>query len=359
MRMGKGVGGLLILLEAVLLVAVSVLGAVKGLGNGMHGNHETASVHPAVSEQPIGTEYIDEISDSDDTEDEQESQTVSEPETAAGTDGFSEEVKQQLASMTIEQKIAQMFLVSPESLTENELVTIAGEGTKNALAEYPVGGLVYSEENFQGRQQFGALLAGAQRYSKQQNGAYLILAAAGEGEDGGLIFSDVYDAGPLTEAVAEGIPSAGMPIIGMPTIGMEKIQAAEKLSPEENGSDITMLSYEELMVTSDLAAEEVIQTYPDGEAAVLAIEAGADFLYITSDFKTAYEAVLAAVEEGRISSERIDNAAGKILTRKEAMPAPQDGDIAAENEPQNPPQDNNDNNADNAAENELQNPPQE
>jgi beta-N-acetylhexosaminidase len=53
-----------------------------------------------------------------------------------------------------------------------------------------------------------------------------------------------------------------------------------------------------------------------GEAAVRAIEAGADVLLMPPDPETAIRAVLAAVERGRISRQRIDQSAQRILEAK-------------------------------------------
>ena len=70
-----------------------------------------------------------------------------------------------LAGMTLEEKVYQMFVVSPESLTGYQTVTAAGDATREALARYPVGGIMYSTKNLQSSAQAKALLAGAAEYS--------------------------------------------------------------------------------------------------------------------------------------------------------------------------------------------------
>ena len=71
-----------------------------------------------------------------------------------------------LASMTQEEKLWQLFFVTPESVTGVETATVAGETTKNALKAYPVGGIVYFAKNLETREQAIGLLANTQSYSK-------------------------------------------------------------------------------------------------------------------------------------------------------------------------------------------------
>ena len=47
-----------------------------------------------------------------------------------------------IEAMPLEDKVAGLFLVTPESITGVQTVVQAGEGTQNALAQYPVGGLI-------------------------------------------------------------------------------------------------------------------------------------------------------------------------------------------------------------------------
>ena len=63
-----------------------------------------------------------------------------------------------LASMTEDEKLWQLFFVTPEAITNVNTATVAGEATKNALAQYPVGGIVYFAKNLEDRAQ-AALLA--------------------------------------------------------------------------------------------------------------------------------------------------------------------------------------------------------
>ncbi len=63
-----------------------------------------------------------------------------------------------IAEMPLEDKVAGLFMVTPEQLTGVSGVTQAGETTKNALMEYKVGGLVYTDSNITDSEQLKKLL---------------------------------------------------------------------------------------------------------------------------------------------------------------------------------------------------------
>lgn len=69
-----------------------------------------------------------------------------------------------LASMTLEDKVSQMFFITPEALTGVGTVTSAGKVTSSALQEYPVGGLIYFEQNLSSSEQTRKMLAATQEY---------------------------------------------------------------------------------------------------------------------------------------------------------------------------------------------------
>lgn len=75
------------------------------------------------------------------------------------------------------------------------------------------------------------------------------------------------------------------------------------------------LEFEGVAVTDDMAMGAVTQYVGDGEAAVLAVNAGSDLL-ISSDVPTQYSAVLAAVQSGEISQERLNQAVYRVLRWK-------------------------------------------
>ena len=81
----------------------------------------------------------------------------------------------------------------------------------------------------------------------------------------------------------------------------------------------TELGFDGVVFTDDLTMGAISNTYGMGEAAVLAVEAGCDVLLVchgTANLKAAYEALLEAVESGRISRKHLDDSVYRILTLK-------------------------------------------
>ena len=71
-----------------------------------------------------------------------------------------------------------------------------------------------------------------------------------------------------------------------------------------------------LIVTDSLAKGAITDSYTPGEAAVLALQAGCDVLLMPNGLADAYDAVLAAVQDGTISEQRLDESVAKILRMK-------------------------------------------
>ena len=82
--------------------------------------------------------------------------------------------------MTQDEKLWQLFFVTPEALTNVNTATVAGETTKNALQTYPVGGIIYFAKNLETREQAAAMLANTQSYSR-------IPLFLGTDEEGGTV----------------------------------------------------------------------------------------------------------------------------------------------------------------------------
>jgi beta-N-acetylhexosaminidase len=80
------------------------------------------------------------------------------------------------------------------------------------------------------------------------------------------------------------------------------------------------LGFAGVAITDDLADPAITTTYSVPEAAVLALRAGADMLFVSGtagDQQAAYAAVLRAVRSGRISRARLDQALERVLFVKE------------------------------------------
>ena len=86
---------------------------------------------------------------------------VFDPKAEESNDGEIEvEARAMLESMSLEQKVGQLFFVTPEALTGAGQVTRAGDATREAVRRYAVGGIIYFQQNLIDPGQTKALLAG-------------------------------------------------------------------------------------------------------------------------------------------------------------------------------------------------------
>lgn len=76
------------------------------------------------------------------------------------------------------------------------------------------------------------------------------------------------------------------------------------------------LGFKGIIVTDAMDMQGIAALYSQGEAAVRAIEAGADVLLMPSDPEACIRALMAAVKSGRISRQRINTSAEKIMEAK-------------------------------------------
>lgn len=86
-----------------------------------------------------------------------------------------------LAAMSLEQKIAQMFIVTPESLTNGANLTTADGAMRAGMQLYPVGGLVYFSKNLTDAGQTKEMLRCTQEFSLEIQGLPLFLCVDEEG----------------------------------------------------------------------------------------------------------------------------------------------------------------------------------
>ena len=117
---------------------------------------------------------------------EDERATVSDrPAPGAGdpsdADPLAAEVSAALDKLTLEQKVAQLFIVRPEALTGVGQVTAAGETTRAALAEMPVAGICYFAANLLDADQTREMLSNTMEYGREANGLPMFLCVDEEG----------------------------------------------------------------------------------------------------------------------------------------------------------------------------------
>ena len=79
------------------------------------------------------------------------------------------------------------------------------------------------------------------------------------------------------------------------------------------------LGYDGVVITDSLAMGAIAQEYTSADCAVMALDAGADILLMPEDYAAAFEGVVQAVEEGRLSMERIDESVARVLELKDQL----------------------------------------
>ncbi len=337
-------------------------------------------------------------------------------------------VEEALSNMTLEQKVAQLFIIEPEQITGMAQVIAAGDTTKQAISNYPVGGFIYSAQNMIDSAQAKEMLSNVQTYSKDAVGVEAFIAineensstsqfagneaftvstvssaqeigasgdtsqAAAAGTALGSYLSDLGfnmnlapNANVLTDenaALAASVFGADAESVG--SMAMEEVNAMKKAGvlsavkyfPQEVSSDGTAASSQKTLdelketelvpfvyginegaevivlsntsfpnvtgenipaslseqIVSDLLRNElgykglvitdaqneaaITDSYTSAQAAVLAIQAGADVILQPQDFSSAYQAILSAVSDGTITEDRIDESVRRILDVK-------------------------------------------
>lgn len=334
-----------------------------------------------------------------------------------------------ISEMSLEEKVAGLFLVTPEGITGVDTAVQAGDGTKTALEKYPVGGIIYFKKNVQSEEQIKTMIEKTLSYSKyplfiavdEEGGEVSRLANALKLENVGPM-ADIGNSGDSTKAyeamktvgtymkgygfnldfapvadvltnekntaigdrafssdsavvaamvtsAMEGLEEAGITacVKHFPGLGdaaedthngltvvdksLEELKQTELIpfmAAIEKGADMIMVGHVSLpQVTGDnvpaTMSKEVIsdllrlelgfngvvitdamnmgaitEYYGADEAAVRALKAGADMVLMPEDFELAYEGVLAAIQDGTISEERVNDSLKRIFRIKYA-----------------------------------------
>jgi len=127
---------------------------------------------------------------------------------------------------------------------------------------------------------------------------------------------DAVELVPFVRAIAEGVDAIMTAHVEMPGLLGEGAPPAT-LSPEVL-TDLLRgdLGFDGLLFTDALTMGAITDAYGIGEASVRALEAGADVLLSPKDVPGALDAVESAVASGRLSAQRIDASARRILELK-------------------------------------------
>ena len=95
----------------------------------------------------------------------EQSTEVTEPELTP-EEKLDEIVDATIEVMPLEDKVAGLFMVRPESITGVSTAVKAGDGTREALAKHAVGGIVYFAKNIQSEEQLKEMISNTRSYSK-------------------------------------------------------------------------------------------------------------------------------------------------------------------------------------------------
>lgn len=274
-----------------------------------------------------------------------------------------EVVEAVISEMTLEEKVAGLFIVTPESITGVSQAVQAGEGTRTTLEKYPVGGLIYSKKNVQSEEQVKKMVENSMAYSK-----YPLFIAADEslGESSQLAsyginlnfvsMANVAEGNGATVCI-KGFPYGntesnekqnGLAVIDK---SLEELKQAEMVSYVDaiaggvdmimvghmslprvvgDNTSITMskevisdllraeLGFNGVVITDAMNISAITEYYGADEAAIRAFKAGADMVLMPENFETAYKGVIAAVQEGTISEERINDSLKRVFRIKYA-----------------------------------------
>lgn len=191
-------------------------------------------------------------------------------------DPLDELVEALLKDMTIEEKVAGMFIVSPESITGVTTVIQAGDGTKEAITNNPVGGILYAPKNFKSEEQFVQMLSNTRSYSKYP----LFLAVSREcgdadtfGVEASAKASDIADADSakaVYQVIADKLSSYGINMNLAPVADIVSEEGNAGLQGRTFGSDGTAAAAMVVNAAAALQEKEisaVLQKFP-GEGAV-------------------------------------------------------------------------------------------
>lgn len=320
----------LVMLEITALIVIVVLGIMKMLKPDKEAR--TVRTTEATSEEVTqeATPAEAEATTEADTEAATEAE-VTEPELAA-------DIQKKLADMTLEEKVSLMFVVSPEKLTGEDKVTIAGNVTRNYLEQYHVGGLCYSHTNYVDETQIKDLLTNTQTMATDVMG-YTPILFARDNRSKDMIYASRTNVGGLCSALAteNGVKTTESGTLVTKLFCYPSEDAAETtdivMLDASLGEDnaLTCMSadavknyrsennYTGILMTGRLDDTVVTSQYTSAEAVVAAVQAGVDMVYEPENFEEAYNALVKAVNDEEVDEADIDKAAGRILTYMDSV----------------------------------------
>jgi len=151
----------------VLILAVVSVGGYFGI-KALSGVVEEKQQQEQMEEALAAAQQVEEeMTEASEVPEETVEETVVETvEEYTEEDLLNEVVESCISEMSLEDRVAGLFIVTPEALTGVDRAVKAGDGTKEALEKYPVGGLIYFNQNIQSKDQITEMLANTTAMSK-------------------------------------------------------------------------------------------------------------------------------------------------------------------------------------------------
>lgn len=185
-KKNRRIGLLLILLILMIIVGGTIAyKAIKGGGlpSFNWGSGQKEEITPVINPYQWTTDTPEEEGDIETpamTKEEKEALEASILQKSESLDSIIKE-------MSLREKICQMHVISPETVTPVLNVTAAGDSTQSALSEYPVGGFAYSNNNFLDEEQTKEMFSNLQKMPKVK----LLTVVEEEGGDNGPLMNTV------------------------------------------------------------------------------------------------------------------------------------------------------------------------
>lgn len=126
---------------------------------------------------------------------------------------------------------------------------------------------------------------------------------------------DAVELVPFKAAIAAGVDSVMTGHLNVPALDPEGVPATVS-RPILTTLLRDELGFQGLLTTDAMDMHGLSKQFPPGEAAVRALEAGADLLLVTPNPREAVRAVAAAVQSGRLTKARLDRSVEKMLIAK-------------------------------------------
>lgn len=186
-----------------------------------------------------------------------------------------------LSGMTMEEKVLQMFMITPEALTGYSKVTSAKDVTKQSLHKYPVGGIIYFASNIQTPDQLKTMTQDIQSYAMERSGLPLFLGIDEEGDTHkGFAYTNQSleelfeeELVPFQAAVDHKLPFIMVSHISVPTvIGDDTPSSISKVMIQDILRN--KMGYEGIVITDAMNMGAIINHYGSEDAVIQAIQAG-------------------------------------------------------------------------------------